>query len=155
LLRDGIEAQQSGRAVEAMDAYRQAGATDPSLFEAHYNLGVIAAEQGRTADALAAYEQALAVDGTSIRARYNFAVALESAGYLHDAAREFERTAADHPDEARVHFSLARLYADKLRDPARARPHFERVLQIEPQHPQATAIRYWIEGQGGRGAVPR
>ena len=31
------------------------------------------------------------------------------------------------------------------RDPARAREHYLRLLELDPQHPQATAVRYWLE----------
>jgi tetratricopeptide (TPR) repeat protein len=118
---------------------------DPALFGAQYNVGVAAYEAGHVSEALQAYERALAINASSMRARYNFAVTLEKAGYPRDAANEYEKIVADNPNEARVHFSLGNLYADKLRDIQRARDHYRRVLQLDSQHPQATAIRYWLE----------
>ena len=50
-----------------------------------------------------------------------------------------------HPAEARIHSALADLYAHKLGDPKRARVHYLRLLELDPRHPQATAIRYWLE----------
>ena len=49
------------------------------------------------------------------------------------------------PGEARAHVALANLYAQQLGQPARAREHYLRLLELDPQHPQATAIRYWLE----------
>ena len=37
------------------------------------------------------------------------------------------------------------LYAQRLSEPRKARAHYVQLLQLEPQHPQATAIRFWLE----------
>jgi Flp pilus assembly protein TadD len=145
LLNEGIQAQRSFRARKALELYRQAVNADPSLFEAHYNRGVAAFEENELGEALRAYEQALALMPDSLPGRFNFATALERAGFLHDAVNELERLLQMHPDEVRAHLLLGQLYADRMRMPARARPHYQRVLELQPQHPQATALRFWIE----------
>ena len=81
----------------------------------------------------------------STKARFNFAVALQKADYPADAANELERVLGVSPGEARAHFALANLYAQTLGRPAQGRAHYLRLLELEPQHPQATAIRYWLE----------
>jgi tetratricopeptide (TPR) repeat protein len=92
----------------------------------------------------AAYETALALDADSASARFNFALALQRGGYLRDAARELERLLAKHPQDAGAHFALANLHSQSFQQPAKARPHYARVLELNPQHPQATAIRFWL-----------
>ncbi len=144
-MSDGVRAQERNRLNEAIDSYRKATQADPSFFEAHYNLGVAAFEAGDLAQALTAYEQALVVNLVSVKARFNFAIVLQKAGFWRDAAIELEKTLAASPTEARAHFTLANLYAQQLGESQRARLHYARVLELEPQHPQATAIRFWLE----------
>jgi len=140
----GVQAQQAHRLPEAIQAYRTATRQDPSLFEAHYNLGLVAAEAGNLPLALASYESALAIQPRSLDARYNFALALKEANCPNDAVREFQKVLAYYPNEARAHLALGNLYAQQLAQPAKARQHYRKLLEVDPQHPQADAIRYWL-----------
>ena len=145
LLAQGVRAQEQNRLSDAIETYRRAAKADPSFFDAHYNLGVAAYEAADLPQCLSAYEDALAVNPLSIKARFNFAVALQKADYPADAANEMEKLLTANPGEARAHFALANLCAQQLGQPAQARAHYLRLLELEPQHPQATAIRYWLE----------
>lgn len=140
----GRQAQQAGRLREAIAAYEEAARLDPALFEARYNLGVAAQEAGELPRALSAYEHALSINPTALDARYNFALALRQAGFPRDAAEELEKVLAANPDEARAHFTLANLYAQHLHLTQPARTHYQKVLELQPGHPQAAAIRYWL-----------
>ena len=146
----GLQAQQAHRLPEALQAYQLAARQDPSLFEAHYNLGLVATETGNLSLALKSYENALAIQSTSLEprskldARYNFALALEQANYVVDAVNELEKVVAASPNETRAHLALGILYAQQLHQPAKARQHYLKVLEVEPRHPQATVIRYWL-----------
>jgi len=142
---EGYRAHTRYRFSEAISAYQRAIQSDPSFFEAQYNLGVAAYEIGDLPLALSAYETALAIEPDSLKARYNFASTLEQAGYPRDAADEFEKLVPRHDDEVRIHAALANLYAHKLGDPKRARTHYLRVLKLDARYPDATAIRYWLE----------
>jgi len=146
LVAEGVLAQQRNRLTAAMDSYRRAIRADPSFFEAHYNLGVASFEAGDLAQTLDSYEHALALNPISVKARFNFAVALQKGNYPRDAANELERLLTDNPSEPRAHFTAANLYAQQLGEPRKARAHYVQVLELEPQHPQATAIRFWLEG---------
>jgi tetratricopeptide (TPR) repeat protein len=145
LLAQGVQAQERNRLSEAIEAYKKAIKADPSFFDAHYNLGVAAYESGDLSQTLLAYEYALVINPVSVKARFNFAVALQKAGYPRDAANELETLLTNDPDEPRAHFTLANLYAQQLGLPTKAREHYLRVLALEPQHPQGTAIRFWLE----------
>ena len=140
----GVQAQRANRLAEAIQAYSRATEADPAFFEAHYNLALAAYKAGNMSHALAASENALAIDPLSADARYNFALALRDAGYVQDAVIELEKLLQGHPDDARAHFALANLYAEKFNQPALARKHYQRTLEIEPRHAQATEIRYWL-----------
>lgn len=145
LLNRGIDAHRALRPDEALELYRQAAETDSSLFEVHYNRGVVAFEQGEMGEALRAYEQALAVDADSVPARFNFATTLRRSGYPAEAAAQLEHLLVAHPDETRAHLALGDLYARHFRDRQRARERYLRVLELEPQHPSAPALRLWLD----------
>jgi Flp pilus assembly protein TadD len=144
LFAQGVQAQQAHRLAQAMQAYRLATQQDPTLFEAHYNLGLAATEAGNLPAALAAYEEALAVQPQSLDARYNFALVLKQANYLAEAVNELERVLASYPNEARAHLALGNLYAQQFHQLAKARQHYLKVLEVEPHNPQASTIRFWL-----------
>ncbi len=145
-----VKAQQARRLTDAIQGYRRATELDPSFFDARYNLGVAAAEAGDLPAALAAYEHALAVRPDSLDARYNFALALKQADFPIDARNELEKLLRAYPNETRAHLALGNLYAQQFRDPAKAREHYLKVLEAEPMHPQAGAIRYWLTANPAR-----
>jgi len=140
----GLSNQQIGKNSDAVAAYQRAIRADGAFFEAYHNLGIVAAQMGDLLKSTAAYETALALEPDSASARFNFALALQRGGYLRDAAAELLKLLAKHPDDASGHFVLANLYSQNFNQPAKARPHYLRVLELRPQHPQATAIRFWL-----------
>ncbi len=144
-----MEAQHDHQSQDAERLYRAATQADPSFFEAQSNLGLSAYNAGDMTQALLAYEIALAIKPESFNARLNFALALIKAGYIMDAAQELERLLAassnETPDHlAMAHLTLANLYAAQFHRPAAARPHYQKVLDLDPQNSQATIIRYWL-----------
>jgi tetratricopeptide (TPR) repeat protein len=136
-----IQAQQLPQVIQA---YRQAVQLDPSFFPAYYNLGLAASQLGNQQMALDAYETALAIDPESANARYNFALLLEQGGYMVDSANELERLLSRSPSESRAQLALGNIYAQQLRQPAKARQCYEKVLETDPRNPQAPAIREWL-----------
>ena len=141
---EGLDAQKAQRWQEALTAYKTAAQDDPAYFEAHYNLGLSAVEAGNLPLALNAFEYALAIRSDSADARYSFALALKQANYLPDAIHELDKVLAAHPSEARAHLALGNLYAQQLHDPAKARPHYLKVLEADPHNSQASAIHFWL-----------
>jgi tetratricopeptide (TPR) repeat protein len=140
----GYKSQQSGKLADAIQSYRAAVQQDPSFFRANYNLALALAESGSLETALYAYEKALAASPESVEARYNFALALKQGRYYVDSATELEKVVAESPSETRAHLALGNLYAQQLRQPARARQHYLKVLELEPGHREASSIHYWL-----------
>lgn len=141
---EGLAMQRIGKNSDALASYQRAIRADGAFFEAYHNLGIVAAQMGDLLKSTAAYETALALEPESASARFNFALALQRGGYLRDAATELTKLLAKTPDDAGAHFVLANLYSQNFNQPAKARPHYLRVLELRPQHPQATAIRFWL-----------
>ncbi len=117
---------------------------DPAYYEAYYNLGLAAAAAGESSTSLAAYENALAIRPESLDARYNFALVLKQANYPLDSVHELEKLLNSYPNETRAHLALGNLYAQVLHQPANARQHYLKVIETDPKHPQASAIRNWL-----------
>jgi tetratricopeptide (TPR) repeat protein len=136
--------EQSSRWTDAAEGYRRAAEADPGWFEAQYNYGVLAYRLRNFQVALSAYETALAIQPGSADARYNFALTLKSAGYVADAVNELEKILAASPDEVRAQLALGNLYAQQLHNPAQARGHYLKVLELDPHNPQANDIRFWL-----------
>jgi tetratricopeptide (TPR) repeat protein len=146
---DGSRAQQAGQLPEAMTAYARATKSDPSYFDPYYNLGIVSFEAGNLPQALLAYETALAIQPDSHDARFNFALALKRANYPVDAASELEKLLAKSPSDINAHYALANLYAQQLRQTAKAREHYQKVLELNPSFPQAAAIHDWLWANPG------
>jgi tetratricopeptide (TPR) repeat protein len=140
----GIQAQKGRRLSEAERDYRKATQADPAFFEAHYNLGLAAAAASDLPVALVAYQNSLELRPESLDARYNFALVLQRAGYPADAASELERLLVAYPNEPRAHLALGTLYAQQLHQPAKARLHYLKVIEIDPHNPQTGAVRRWL-----------
>ena len=143
-LSRGNQAYQAGRFAEAAQAYLQAVQLDASYFNAQYYLGLAAGQAGNLGQSLAAYENALAIQPDSADARYVFALALKKANYPVDAALELEKILAGNPGDARAHLAAGNIYAQQLQQPAKAREHYLKVLEYDPNNKQATLIRYWL-----------
>ena len=143
-LAEGLKAHQLGRVTQASTLYERAVQLDPAFFEGQHNLGLALLDTGNTRRALAAFENALALRPDSADARYNFALALKQANHALDAAEQLERILRSNPEDTRAHLALGNLYAQKLNQPDKAREHYSRVLQKNPQHPQAAEIRMWL-----------
>ena len=140
----GLQSQRAGELPAALQSYRQATATDPAYFEAYYNLGIAAAAAGDLPQALSAGEFALAIRPESTDARLNFAQLLKQVNYFFDAANELATVLAKNPDEPRAHLALGNLYARQFNQPAQARAHYLKVLELDPRNSQAAAIRDWL-----------
>ena len=130
--------------TQAMNSYRKAAELDPAWFEAQYNHAALACQLRDFDHSLSACETGLALKPDSVDARYTFALALKSAGYATDAVNELKKIVAANPDEARAQLALGNLYAQQMRDPAQARPHYLKWLALDPHNPQATNIRFWL-----------
>jgi Flp pilus assembly protein TadD len=141
---DAQQFEQKQDLTQAVNSYRKASGLDPAWFEAQYNYAVLAYRLRDFDHSLPACEMALALQPDSADARYNFALALKSAGYATDAVNELKKIVAANPDEARAQLALGNLYEQEMRDPAQARQHYLKWLELDPHNPQATNIRFWL-----------
>jgi len=141
---DGAKAQKSNEWQRAKAAYLQAAKADPAWFEARFNLGQAAYYTGETGLALQSFENALSIDPNDGPARFNFAMSLVQGTYYADATKEIETFLQFDPNNVQAHLEVANLYAEKLNEVGKAAIHYKRVIGLNPEHPQAVNIRYWL-----------
>ena len=135
---------------EAIEAYRCALALDPTLADAHCNLGTAHYNRGERDLARAAYQASLEQDPTHREANFNLANLLEEAGRREAAVHHYKRTLAADPCFSDAHLNLALLY-EKLRVTRRAREHWRRYLQLAPDGTWAEVARRRLrEGEDAR-----
>jgi tetratricopeptide (TPR) repeat protein len=145
-----IKAQNEHRQKEAAGYFRASAQADPGYFDAQANFALAQYNLGDLSLSLPAYETALAIDPTSFSTRFNFALALRKGGFNQDAAQELERLLVTaRKDEnsnhlAMAHLTLANLYSEQFHRPEYAKLHYWKVLELDSQNSQATAIRYWL-----------
>jgi tetratricopeptide (TPR) repeat protein len=139
----GVAAQRVKATNEAILSYQLAVSADPSYFQPYHNYALLL-QATQPKDSLAVWETALAIQPDSVESRYSFALALKQAGFPHEAAEEMERVLTARPQDVQTHLNLGNLYAQQLSDVRRARPHYLKVIELDPRNSQASAIRYWL-----------
>lgn len=141
------QAQQAESATDreaALAAWQRTVQLDPSWTAAWLQTGRTALEVSNVGVALISGEAATTLEPSSAPAHQLLAASLARAGYPRDAAEHLERALTLNPGNAPAHLALAGLYARDLGESDLARPHYERVLALDPKHPQAGAIRVWL-----------
>jgi tetratricopeptide (TPR) repeat protein len=143
-IESGLAAASQQNLQVAMDHFGEAVTQDPSYFEALFNLAITARKAGRSWIAMRAFESSLWVRPEHEPARMQFAALLYQNNYLIDAAQEWETVLRENPDQVQAHFLMGRLLDLDFRRPDLAKRHYQKVIQLEPNHPQAENIRTWL-----------
>jgi regulator of sirC expression with transglutaminase-like and TPR domain len=144
ILDEAMQEHRSGRLEAAANLYQQVIRLDPASADAHQYLAAIQLQKGEVSRALTSGELALALRPESAPARLNFALALEQGDFPADAATEAERLVEKNPSDAQAHLLLGNLYAQRLGDTDRARKHYAKLIDLDPENPQSVAIRRWL-----------
>ena len=131
---------ESATLPEAIEAYRRAIELEPTLADAHCNLGTAHYNRGERDLARTAYEAALEQYAAHREANFNLANLLEEAGRREAAIHHYKRAVAADPCFADAHLNLALLY-EKIGIPRRGREHWRRYLQLAPEGTWAEVAR--------------
>jgi len=141
--------------VLAIQEYRRALALNPSLEDAHHQLGVVYNHIGFQDDAIAEFQQALALDPTDLLAEERIGVALVHQGKYEDALRVLRQIPPDkNPALWHYHVAWALLHLGQDSD---ASALIERYLREHPEDRGGllTSARAFLRAERGnvRGAT--
>jgi tetratricopeptide (TPR) repeat protein len=114
---------------EARHAYEQALALDPSLADAHVNLGRLFHHGGQAERAERHYRAAIAQAPRDPVAHFNLAGLLEETARMQDAVAAYQRALAADPDFADAHYTLG-LLLDSLGRRAAAMTHLRAARRL-------------------------
>src|SRR2546426_797417 len=122
-------ALESKDAEAALRAYEQAIAEDPTLLDAHINLGSLLHETGRFAKAERVYRDAIKASGSDPVLLYNLGVLLEDMRRKTEAMQAYEAALRGNPGFADCHYNLA-LLCEELRKPKEAIRHMAQYRRL-------------------------
>lgn len=115
---------------------RSAITRNPSIAEAHSNLGMGLRMLGRHEDALAIFDDAIGLDPASERAHFNRGATLRAVGRDQDAVDSYDRAIAIRPDFAEAFFARG-VALGGLGRLAEALGSYDRAIELRPVFAEA------------------
>lgn len=116
-------------AAAAVQAYEHAVAADPTLLDAHINLGRLLHERGRHAHAERVYRNAINACGNEPLLLFNLGVLLDDMRRKAEAMQAYEAALHGDPTMADCHYNLALLFKD-LQKPKDAIRHMAQYRRL-------------------------
>jgi tetratricopeptide (TPR) repeat protein len=141
----GIWYKNTGLYDKAIEEFKQVLTLKPDYAEVHCNLGAVYNNKGWYDEAINEFKEALRLKPHFVDAINNLGNAYKGKGWYNQAIEAFKKTLEINQDLAIPHLNLALIYLYQKNDNKKALYHFERALEIEPNFPQADAIKEKIE----------
>lgn len=141
---DGVQAYKAKQSQLAIDFFEQAVEKDPGYFEAQFNLGILYLQTSQNLKAVTAFEKSTFIRPKDMNVTYNLGRSLGQMDFVADAIELLDQVIQTNPEHLGAHFTRAKLYQEKVKDIPQAVKDYQRVLEIKPDHPQSTNIRYWL-----------
>jgi tetratricopeptide (TPR) repeat protein len=132
----------AGDAAGATESLETALALDPSLAAAWNNLGLIHLRANCFAEAADAFAKAMETRSAVPDALRNFVSAKARLGHYAELRPLLETALAADPNDAEAHATLGLVELEGFAAPAAALAHFERALELHPQHAE------WLVNRG-------
>ena len=135
-----------GQYETAIQCLNKALEIEPDNPHASTNLGIAYKAQGRYVEAIEQFEKTLELQGENANAMIylNIGDTYQEMGDHKKAITFFQMAIQLAPNQANPHLLLGMAHRVLKRND-RARVHFEKTLELEPNHPQAAQIRKWLE----------
>ena len=137
VFNQGVSSYQVGDNATAETKFKEALAIDPELVPAMSALAAIYTQEQRFAEAAAMAEQVLAREPTNQKELARRWEAYKALGDEAKAKEAFETLAAANPEVLAKDLFDQGVQLFEGGDIASARGNFERVLEIQPEHPRA------------------
>lgn len=141
----GLRAEEDGRHVDAVAAYRRELIESGPSPEVHFNLGNALFALRRRREAAAAFRASVGLDPEYVEAWNNLGNVLADDQRMEEAIRAYQRSLAMEPNYADAHYNLAETLSSlgRVED---AKPHWLRYLALDPRSPWADRARERLGG---------
>jgi Flp pilus assembly protein TadD len=136
----GVVYKELGMYDQAIVQLKKALALNPRYTMAHHNLGVIYQLQGDWKQSVKGYEAALALDRSHLSSYNNLGLVYRAQKRAHEAREVLEKALAINPVFPQTHYNLA-LVLEEIREPERARFHFQKFIDLSGDGNQALVHR--------------
>lgn len=136
LMREGIEAFNTGRYEHAAICFNDALALHPDYADVRFKLGLALLRDGRREQARAQLLEALRINDRYTEARFYLGISYLDERMYREALPHFERAAEEKPDYADLQCYLGAT-CFFLGDLERSRRVLERALELSPSYPKA------------------
>ena len=127
-----------------LQAYRDILTRDPKNSKAATDLANKLYDAGRYAEAIPYYQQAHALDPKNANVSTDLATALYYAGRPDEALAQLERSLEADPKHAQTLFNIGIVKRDGKKDGKGAIEAWRRLLEIDPNYPDAARVRSLI-----------
>ncbi len=131
---------------KAEAVYRRLIAMNPEKPGPYTSLGILKGNQGELEEALALFDRALSLDPDFALAHFNRGVFHFQAGRRRLAFNGYRKAAQLRPDSAPFQYQLGMFYVKVLSEPELGRRHLARSLRLNPDQPNAMALRAMLQG---------
>ncbi len=149
LTNRGLALWELGRPQEAIDSYDRALALQPGFVPALNNRAMALTNLNRPAEALASYERLVAVQSNNADAWLRRGNVLRRLGRNQDAVISYNTALAIRPDYAEALHNRAHTLWSDLEEYKAAVWDYERVLEIDPDHPHSRGELLHVRMYGG------
>jgi len=129
----GVAEMNRGRPVQALELFRRASKSDPSLFTARLNEGIALLNTQRNDEAREVLLDATRRQPESARAWYNLGILYRNLAQADLSIDAFERVSRIDPDDADTFYFLGQLHAQVSRYDQAIRA-YQRCLELDAQH---------------------
>lgn len=136
----GLFYAQQDDAEKAVEHYKKAISFDPSNYEALNNIALLYIKLGRFYDAIPYIKKALLIHSDSPELHLNLGISYFNTKNINEAIAEYKRALNLNPAFADVHFNIAVAYMCIPGKQNETLHHFNKVLELKPDHPQKKLI---------------
>jgi len=118
---------------------------DPKDFDALVELGNLNFDQKNYDDAIKLYKQALQIRPDTLNLRTDMGTAMFYLNRFDDAIATFQDVLKQDPNNAQALFNLGVAMLHGKNDPERAIEYWEKLVETNPNHPQAAFVKEQIK----------
>jgi tetratricopeptide (TPR) repeat protein len=139
-LKRAMELTQAGKLEEAEAAYKEVLANDPTVVEAHYNLGTIYLNRKDYAAAESEFQRIIELSPKTGEAYSALSRVYQEQGDIERALEVMAQAVARKPEDIRMQLNLGILYNNAQR-PEEAEAAFKKVEALDPQYAR---VQYFL-----------